>query len=280
MTTWPALGEVGVWRVAAQVTPALASSLEELGYGAIWLGGSPGGDLRKVDEVLAATSTLTVATGIVNIWNDDAAAIGAAYRRIAEAHPGRFLLGVGAGHREATAHYAKPYEALNAYLDGLDAAGVPVEGRALAALGPRVLRLSAARSAGAHPYLTTPEHTRQAREILGAGPLLAPEQKVVVSDDPREARAVARRAVAPYLGLANYAANLRRLGFGDEDLAGGGSDRLIEAVVALGDPSTIRQRVDAHLAAGADHVNIQLLTSSGQDPLDGYRALAEALLPS
>ncbi|RCG30519.1 LLM class F420-dependent oxidoreductase [Sphaerisporangium album] len=277
MTTWPALGKVGVWRAASQVTPALAASLEELGYGAIWLGGSPGGDLRIVDELLAATSTLTVATGIVNIWQDDPATVGAAYNRVSDAHPGRFLLGVGAGHREATARYTKPYDALAAYLDGLDAAGVPVEGRALAALGPRVLRLAADRSAGAHPYLTTPEHTRQAREIVGAGPLLAPEQKVVVSGDIEHARKIARSTVAFYLKLTNYTANLRRLGFGDEDLSGEGSDRLVDALVALGEPETIKRRVDEHLAAGADHVNVQLLTADGEDPLPGYRALAGVL---
>ncbi|MEV6982757.1 LLM class F420-dependent oxidoreductase [Sphaerisporangium sp. NPDC051017] len=277
MTTWPALGKVGVWRNASQVTPALAASLEELGYGAVWLGGSPGGDLRIAEDILAATATLTVATGIVNIWQDDAAAIGAAYHRIADAHPGRFLLGVGAGHREATARYAKPYDALAAYLDGLDAAKVPVEGRALAALGPKVLRLSAERSAGAHPYLTVPEHTRQAREILGDGVLLAPEQKVVVSEDAEAARRIARETVHFYLRLSNYTSNLRRLGFGDDDLAGRGSDRLVDALVAQGDPATIKRRVDEHLAAGADHVSVQLLTAEDQDPLPGYRALAEVL---
>ncbi|MEU8268461.1 LLM class F420-dependent oxidoreductase [Sphaerisporangium sp. NPDC049002] len=275
--TRPALGEVGVWQGRPPFTPKLALSLEQLGYGALWVGGSPDGDLRIVEELLDATTTVAVATGIVNIWKDDPRTVGASFRRIEARHPGRFLLGVGAGHPEAVTEYTKPLAALERYLDGLDAAGVPVESRALAALGPKVLRLSAERTAGAHPYLTTPEHTRQAREILGAGALLAPEQKVVLTEDVDHARSIARQAVRMYLGLSNYTSNWRRLGFGDDDLAGEGSDRLIDALVVYGDPATVKRRVDEHLAAGADHVNIQLLTDPGTDPLDDYRKLAEVL---
>jgi probable F420-dependent oxidoreductase len=217
---------------------------------------------------------VTVATGIVNIWDDEPAAITRVYERIAGKFPDRFLLGIGAGHREATKEYKKPYTALVEYLDGLDAAGVPVEARALAALGPKVVKLSGDRTAGAHPYLVTPEHTRDAREILGAGKLLAPEQKVIVETDPAKARELARKTVKFYLGLSNYTANLRKLGFTDEDLAGEGSDRLVDALVLHGDAETVARGVSAHFEAGADHVNLQVLS---EDPWPAYRALAEQL---
>lgn len=274
----PQLGRIGIWAHGAKLNPTLAREVERLGYGAVWIGGSPDGDLRLVAPLLEATEHLTVATGVVNIWKDDARTVAAAHRRITAAHPGRFLLGIGVGHPEATADYTHPYRSLVDYLDVLDDAGVPDDERVLAALGPKVLRLSAKRSAGAHPYLTTPEHTRQARELVGAGVLLAPEQKVVVDADPERARGIGRPAVAkPYLGLRNYLANLRRLGFGDDDFANGGSDALIDALVAHGDAGTAAGRVTAHLDAGADHVAVQLLTEPGADPLDGYRALAAVL---
>jgi probable F420-dependent oxidoreductase len=231
-----------------------------------------------VDDLLAATERLVVATGIVNVWRDDARTIAAAHHRITERFPGRFLLGVGTGHPEATSDYRHPYQALVDYLDVLDAESVPADERVLAALGPRVLRLAADRTLGAHPYLVTPEHTRRARELIGPNVLLAPEQKVVVETDPQKARAIGRPVVArPYLGLSNYLANLRRLGFTEEDFADGGSDRLIDALVAHGDAVTAAGRVDQHFAAGADHVAIQLITEEGRDPLDGYRALAREL---
>ena len=269
------LGKIGIWRGYPQVDADFAAEAEKLGYGAIWLGGSPGGDLERIDPLLEATNSLVVATGIVNIWQDEPADIAKAYERIATKYPDRFLLGVGAGHREATKEYKKPYAALVEYLDGLDAAGVPVEGRALAALGPKVVKLSGERTAGAHPYLVTPQHTREAREILGEGPLLAPEHKVVLETDPAKAREIARRTVKFYLGLSNYTANLRKLGFTDEDLAGDGSDALVDALVLHGDAETIARGVTAHLEAGADHVNIQVLND---DPWPAYRALAEILL--
>ena len=195
------LGKLGIWRYHGNVDAKFAAEAEKLGYGAIWLGGSPSGaDLASVDDLLAATDSLVIATGIVNIWQDEPADIAKVYERIAAKYPDRFLLGVGAGHREATKEYKKPYAALVDYLDGLDAAGVPVSGRALAALGPKVVALSGERTAGAHPYLTTPEHTRGTREILGAGKLLAPEHKVVLSTDVAEARAIGRNTVKYYLG--------------------------------------------------------------------------------
>jgi probable F420-dependent oxidoreductase len=269
------LGKLGIWRYHGNVDAKFAADAEELGYGAIWLGGSPGGDLASVDDLLAATNSLVIATGIVNIWQDEPASIARAYERIAGKYPDRFLLGVGAGHREATKEYKKPYAALVDYLDSLDAAGVPVEGRALAALGPKVVKLAGDRTAGAHPYLTTPEHTRDTREILGAGKLLAPEHKVVLETDVEKARAIGRNTVKYYLGLSNYVANLRKLGFTDEDLAGEGSDRLIDALALHGDGETVARGLSAHLEAGADQVIVQVLN---EDPWPAYRALASELL--
>ena len=274
------MGELGAWQRAADLSPAFAQGVERLGYGAVWIGGSPGGDLRLAEDLLDATTTLVVATGIVNIWKDDAKPIAAAWHRIEKRHPGRFVLGVGVGHPEAVGQrYTTPYEALQRYLDDLDDAAVPSSQRVLAALGPRVLRLSAQRSADAHPYLTTPAHTRSARENLGSGPLLAPEQKVVLDPDPLRARALGRASFAsPYLSLVNYTNNLRRLGYTDADLADGGSDRLVDALLAHGDDATAAGRVTEHLQAGADHVAVQLLTAPGDDLLDGYRRLAEVLI--
>ena len=272
------LGKVGIWRHSSGLTPEVVAEVEALGYGTIWVGGSPPGDLAVVEHLLDTTEHIAVATGIVNVWQDDAATVGASYHRITARHPGRFLLGLGIGHPEATREYQRPYATLVRYLDQLDDLKVPAEGRVLAALGPRVLRLSAERAAGAHPYLVTPEHTRQARQILGDGPLLAPEQKLVLETDPERARAIGRPKVQnPYLSLTNYLSSLRRLGWTDADLADGGSDALIDALVVHGDAATVAAGIRAHLAAGADHVCLQLLTPPGADPLPGLRALATAL---
>jgi probable F420-dependent oxidoreductase len=270
-----ALGRIGIWRHASGLTPEVVAEVEALGYGAIWVGGSPPGDLGVVEHLLDTTDHIAVATGIVNVWKDDAATVGASYHRITARHPGRFLLGLGIGHPEATREYQQPYAKLVSYLDELDDLKVPAGGRALAALGPRVLRLAAERSAGAHPYLVTPEHTRQARQILGDGPLLAPEQKVVLETDPVQARAIGRPYVQkPYLGLTNYLSSLRRLGWTDADFADGGSDALIDALVVHGDAAAIARGIAAHLDAGADHVAVQALNP---DPLPALRALADGL---
>jgi probable F420-dependent oxidoreductase len=272
------LGRIGVWRRRNQLTPRLAKEIEALGYGAVWIGGSPPGDLFLAQELLDATTHLTVATGVVNMWGAPATEAAESYHRIAAAHPGRFLLGVGIGHPEATQEYRSPYDTIVDYLDVLDAEGVPVEDRALAALGPKVLALSAERTAGAHPYLTTPAHTRLAREILGDGPLLAPEQKAVVTTDPDAARALGRPAVdRPYLHLRNYTSNLKRLGWTDADLADGGSDALIDALVVHGDAAAVAAGLTAHLDAGADHVCVQILTEPEKDPLPALGAVAQAL---
>ncbi|MUM35561.1 TIGR03620 family F420-dependent LLM class oxidoreductase, partial [Mycolicibacterium sp. CBMA 361] len=204
-----------------------------------------------------------IATGIVNVWTAPAAQVAESYHRIEAAYPGRFVLGVGIGHPEHTKEYRKPYDVLVEYLDELDAAGVPVARRVVAALGPKVLRLAADRSAGAHPYLTTPEHTAEARQLIGPDAFLAPEHKVVLTDGSaaaaEEARAVGRQTVDFYLSLSNYLNNWRRLGFSEDDIAKPGSDALIDAVVAHGRPDAIAARLTEHLDAGADHVTIQVL---------------------
>lgn len=254
----PEFGRFGVWTFGS-VRPEQAAEIERLGYGAVWIGGSPNADLESVEPILAATERLQVATGIVNIWTAPADQVADSYHRIERAYPGRFVLGVGVGHPEHTAEYASPYDALVGYLDALDAAGVPNSRRLLAALGPKVLKLAAARTAGAHPYLTTPEHTARARELVGPSVFLAPEHKVVLSTDAEAARAVGRQAVDFYLGLSNYLNNWKRLGFTDVDVARPGSDRLIDAVVAHGTAEQIAGRLTEHLDRGADHVCIQVL---------------------
>ena len=273
------LGRLGIWRPWSELDPDLAKDVEDLGYGAIWIGGSPRGDLKIAERLLAATDRIVIATGIVNMWSTPAEEVAASYHRLNEAHGGRFLLGAGIGHPEATQEYRSPYETIVRYLDRLDAEGVPVEGRVLAALGPKVLRLSAERAGGAHPYLTTPEHTRRARELVGDGPVLAPDQKVVLDTDPARARALAREKIGFYFKLRNYVSNWKRLGFTDEDVAGDGSDAIIDALVAHGDAAAVAERLTAHLEAGADHVAVQVLTGEGGDPRPALRTIAETLPP-
>lgn len=254
----PDLGRYGVWTFGAP-KPEQAVEIEKLGYGAVWVGGSPAGNLEYVDPILEQTETLQVATGIINVWTAPAAEVAEAYHRVEDAYPGRFLLGIGIGHPEHTDEYRKPYDVLVEYLDALDAAKVPTSRRVVAALGPKVLKLAAQRSAGAHPYLTTPEHTGWARELIGPTVYLAPEHKVVLTTDVDKAREIGRQTVDFYLNLSNYLNNWKRLGFTDNDLAKPGSDRLIDAVVAYGTPDDIARRLNQHLEAGADHVAIQVL---------------------
>ena len=254
----PGLGRFGVWTFGA-VKPEQAAEIEKLGYGAVWVGGSPAGDLNYVEPILERTQTLQVATGIVNVWTASAKQVAEAYHRIEDAYPGRFLLGIGIGHPEHTEEYRKPYDVLVEYLDVLDEECVPTSRRVVAALGPKVLKLSAQRSAGAHPYLTTPEHTAQAREVIGNSVFLAPEHKVVLTADAQAARNIGRETVDFYLNLSNYLNSWKRLGFTDEDIAKPGSDKLIDAVVAHGTADDIAKRLGEHLQAGADHVTIQVL---------------------
>ncbi|WP_019972257.1 LLM class F420-dependent oxidoreductase [Mycobacterium sp. 141] len=256
------LGRFGVWTFGAP-TPEQAVEIEKLGYGAIWPGGSPAADLAFVEPILAATDALRVATGIVNVWSAPAAQVAESYHRIEAAYPDRFILGIGVGHPEHTQEYRKPYDVLVEYLDALDEHGVPKDRRVVAALGPKVLKLAADRSAGAHPYLTTPEHTAHARQLIGPDAFLAPEHKVVLTDGSEQqgeaARAVGRETVDFYLNLSNYLNSWRRLGFSEDDIAKPGSDRLIDAVVAHGTPDAVADRLRQHLDAGADHVAIQVL---------------------
>jgi probable F420-dependent oxidoreductase len=273
----PNLGRYGVWLPTRSIEPELAARIEALGYGAAWIGGSPDAELGWVEPALAATTSLQLATGIVNIWTAPAPDVAQSFERIESAYPGRFLLGVGVGHPEHTQEYVKPYDALVAYLDALDAACVPTSRRVLAALGPRVLQLAARRSAGAHPYLTTPEHTAKAHEQIGKSVFLAPEHKVVLTTDRDNARAAGRGVVEHYLGLSNYVNNWLRLGFTEDDVRKPGSDRLIDAVIAYGSPEDIAKRLDEHLQAGADHVTIQVL--GGYDEATLLPALSELAGP-
>lgn len=254
----PNLGRFGSF--GRGVTPQQATEIEALGYGAVWVGGSPPAALSWLEPILQATTTLCVATGIVNIWSAPAQRVAESFHRIEAAYPGRFLLGIGVGHAEMISEYRKPYNALVEYLDRLDDYGVPANRRVVAALGPRVLGLSARRSAGAHPYLTTPEHTARARELIGPSAFLAPEHKVVLTTDSARARTVGRQALDMYFNLANYRNNWKRLGFTDDEVSRPGSDRLVDAVVAYGTPDAIAARLNEHLLAGADHVPIQVLT--------------------
>ncbi|MEU3335171.1 LLM class F420-dependent oxidoreductase [Streptomyces sp. NPDC006668] len=279
------VGRYGVWSAAlrsedpsrrGELTEA-AAELEQLGYGAVWLGGSSAP--RHAAPLLDATSTLTVGTSIQSIWQYEAAESAAGYAGLESSHPGRFVLGLGVSHAKLADQYRRPYSALVAYLDALDEAGVPAGRRLLAALGPRSLELARDRAAGSIPYLVTPEHTAYAREILGESPLLAPELKVVLETDPARARAVSRDYLAMYLALPNYTNNFLRHGFTEEDLADGGSDRLVDAVFAWGDETTISTRINAFFAAGADHVALQVVDGGNRDhlPREAWRRLASLL---
>lgn len=257
-----------------------ASELEELGFGAIWLGGNTA--VRHALPLVEATKRITVATGIQSIWQYEATDTAAAFADLEAAHPGRFLLGLGVSHAKLAEEYRRPYSAMVAYLDALDTAGVPADRRVLAALGPKMLRLSRDRAAGTHPYLVTPEHTAEAREILGEGPLLAPELKIIPETDPARARSLARAHLSFYLGLPNYTDSFLRLGFTDADLTDGGSDRLIDAVYAWGDDDRIRSRAEEFHSAGADHVALQVVDGGPADalPRESWRRLADLVSAS
>ncbi len=268
------LGTVGVWLPYGFGTDGV-SEIEQLGYGALWLGGSPA--LHDVRPFLAATQTLPVATGILNIWQHDPADVARQDAELRREFPGRFLLGVGVGHPEATSDYARPLSAMRTFVAGLEAGGVAKGDMCLAALGPKMLDLAGERTRGTHPYFITPDHTRFARERLGDGALVAPEVAVVVDPDPDSARATARRYAKLYLGLRNYTSNLLRFGFTEDDLADGGSDRLIDAVIPHGTPEQVAAAVREHLDAGADHVCVQPLGGRSV-PVEDLRALAAVLL--
>lgn len=275
------LGRVGIWWSGAWNEDD-AAEVEELGYGAYWAsGGFNPGLSSRFERFLAATHRIVVASGIVSIWVTDPAEIAGAVAGLEQRYPGRFLLGLGASHSVVVQNYERPYSQMVGYLDTMDGQDPTVEKqhRALAALGPRMLRLAAERSAGAHPYFVPVEHTARARETLGAGPLLAPEVTVVLEADAGKARERARSFTTGYLSLPNYANNLRSLGYTEEDVAGGGSDRLVDAVVAWGDLDAIARRVRDHHDAGADHVCVQVLADlQAGFPSQEYRELAGTLL--
>ncbi len=285
MASRPQLGRIGIWSSAfwseRQEAQRAAIELEQLGYGTLWF---PNRDnlFELARDLLDVTERVVIATGIANIWTHSPEQTAAAHQALTQAHPGRFLLGLGVSHahlvdQAEAGRYRKPVERMLSYLDALDAAPTPVPPgeRVLAALGPRMLEIARTRSAGAHPYLVTIEHTRQARAALGQGPLLAPEQAVVLETDPAEARRIARIHLARYLQAPNYANNWLRLGFTEDDIANGGSDRLVDALVAWGDLDTIRARIADHFAAGADHVCLQALAADpAAVPYDAWRALA------
>jgi probable F420-dependent oxidoreductase len=248
-----------------------AAELEELGYGALWLGSSQG-DLELPAKLLRDTRRLVVATAIINIWTDPARGVAARYSEVEAETPNRLLIGFGSSHaplvEPAGFSYRQPLRRLAGYLDELDQDDptIPADRRVLGALGPKALDLSARRSAGAHPYLVTPEYTRQARARIGPGPLLAVEQKVVLESNPERAREIARARLAQYLKLPNYTNSFLRQGFAETDLEHGGSDRLVDGLIAWGSVETVLGRVAEHHAAGADHVALQVLDSPNYRP--------------
>jgi probable F420-dependent oxidoreductase len=289
------IGRVGIWTFALDLQPAAkaqeaAAEIEALGYGAIWIPEALGREAFTSSALLlAGTRRIAVATGIANIWARDAMAMAAAQKTLAEAYANRFLLGIGVSHAPLVGmrghEYGKPLSAMRSYLDAMDSApfmAVPPATpprRVIAALAPKMLQLAAERAWGSHPYFVPPEHTAYARKILGKGPLLAPEQAAVLESDATKAREVARTHMSTYLGLPNYVNNLKRLGFTGDDIANGGSDRLVDAIVVWGSLDAIVTRVRAHHDAGADHVCIQVLDPDPRVlPMRQWRELAAALL--
>jgi len=287
------LGKVGLWASGAALggpsrAGEFARTVEGLGISALWLGGGNPDDaaLQERAAMLAATEHLVVATGITNIWAWRPAALYQRAVALDRDHPGRFLLGLGVSHgplvQQMGRTYAKPLAAMRAFLDGLDQADAEASAsapptRVLAALGPKMLELARDRSAGAHPYLVTPEHTAVARRVMGEGPLLAPEQAVVVNSDAAEARRIARQYLSTYLVLPNYLTNLAEYGFDNGDFADGGSDRLVDALVPSGEGGTVAKRIAEHFDAGADHVCVQPLGEGRAVDLDGMRDVLAAI---
>ncbi len=287
----PRLDGIGIWSSALRYGDHAASAdaaaeLEQLGYSAMWLP-DVGGDLfAAIDNLLGATSSVTVATGILNLWMHEAAETAERYHGFVDRHGPRFLVGIGVSHAPLVNSlgadlYRRPVARTTAYLDALDAAArpLPAQDRVLAVLGPKMLELARTRSAGSHPYLVTPQHTANVRAALGDDALVAPEQAVVLEADPARARELARDHLAMYLGLPNYANNWKRIGFTDDDLLSGGSDRLVDALVVWGDEAAVAARVQEHRDAGADHVCVQVLTGDLATPcLEEWRRLAEVLI--
>jgi probable F420-dependent oxidoreductase len=284
------LSGVGVWssqlRYADPDEAAeAAAELEDLGFTALWIPDAGGPVLDSVDQLLASTKRVVVATGILNLWMHEPSDVAARYASLTKTYDDRFLLGIGCSNAALVdsmeqGRFRKPLAATRSFLDALDAAEqpVPVENRVLAALGPKMLELATTRARGAHPYLGTPDHTREARKLLGDGPLLLPELTVVLTEDRAEARAIGADWLGAYIGLPNYANRLLRSGFSADDVSSV-SDRVFDAIVAWGDEEAIQRRIDEHRAAGADHVCIQVLTANQAEfPREQWRRLAAALL--
>ncbi len=295
--TTTAIGRVGVWTgqldfSSADVVREAAREVEDLGYGALWTGEAVGREVLSAAQLLlSATSSLVVATGIANVWARDALAMAAGQLALGEAYPDRFILGIGVSHKPLLdvrgLDYGKPLSFMRSYLDGMDNGydvyrAVPPVTRPpvlLAALGPKMLELAGERADGAHTYFVPPEHTAQAREILGAGKLLVPEQVAVLSEDPSVAREIARRHTTSYLRLPNYTSNLQRLGFDPDEFSDGGNDRLVDTICAWGSVDAVAERVRAHLDAGADHVAVQVLVDDRRGlPRREWAELAPSLL--
>ena len=283
------LSGVGIWSSQlgygnADEAANAAAELEELGFTALWIPDVGGPVLDSVERLLASTNRTVIATGILNLWMHKPSDVAASYASLTNTHGARFLLGIGCSHAalidsKEPGRYRRPLAATRAFLDALDTTEqpVPAENRVLAALGPKMLELSATRARGAHPYLVTPDHTRRARTVLGAGPLLLPEQTVLLTDDHDEAHAVGTDWLRAYLALPNYANNLLRCGFTQDDLDSV-SDRLFDAIIAWGDEDAFVRRVDEHRQAGADHVCVQVLTADPREfPREQWRRLAAAL---
>jgi len=291
MADFDTMGKVGVWTSIRQwpsdpqAWAEVGTELEQLGFAALWIGGSSG-QLQIIDAVLGATSRLVAGTGIIQIWANPAQEVAAAHHQLTTDHPGRFLLGLGVGHAPAVEAagqtYRRPLEKLTSYLDELDAAEhpVPASERVIAALRPKALAIAAARAAGAHPYNVSPDHTAKARAVMGPSALLIPEQKVCIGTDASTSREVGRETMARYLRLPNYVNNLRELGFDDTDFVDGGSDRFIDTMVLWGSASVISARVREHLDAGADQVAVQVLTTTDNNvlPRHEWREAADVLL--
>jgi len=282
------LSGVGIWSSQLRYgdpreSAEAAAELEELGYEAVWIPDIGGPLLDVAHKLLGSTERIVVATGILNLWMHAPADVATWHAGLTTAHSDRFLLGIGVSHPamvdgDEPGRYRKPLAAMNAFLDALDAAEQPLprDKRVLAALGPKMLALAAARAAGAHPYLVTPEHTQTAREALGPGPLLVPEQTVILCDTAAQARAIGNEWLSSYLALPNYANNFLRSGFSSDDITSI-SDRLFDAVIAWGDEEAITRRIRDHRAAGADHVCIQVLTPTGLGyPSDEGRSSLQA----
>lgn len=282
----PGLGRIGIWSMELRFGDPVAAAeaageLDELGFGALWFPGGHGGDVTgTIDHLLAATRRTTIATGILNIWAHEPEDVATWWKALPAAQRSRVMLGVGASHAESIEAYNKPLSAMRAWLDRVTAAGIPPESLCVAALAPKMLALSGERTAGTHPYLATPEHSAMCRAAVGPGKLVAAEQGVILERDPAKARGMARKALENYQHRRNYRANWQRLGFGEDEIDAA-SDRLIDALFAWGGIDDIAVRVNEHLAAGADHVCLQVITGAGLD-VDAARAawreLAAALL--